>query len=31
VLFEELMKGVTPGQFLAWYKDEELIGSGTIS
>jgi tRNA-specific 2-thiouridylase len=31
VLFEHLMKGVTAGQFLAWYQNEELIGSGTIS
>jgi tRNA-specific 2-thiouridylase len=31
VLFEYLMKGVTAGQFLAWYQNEELIGSGTIS
>jgi tRNA-uridine 2-sulfurtransferase len=31
VIFDTLMKGVTPGQFLAWYSDDELIGSGTIS
>lgn len=30
VLFEELQKGITPGQFCAWYDDEELIGSGVI-
>lgn len=31
VIFEGMMKGITPGQFLAWYKEDELIGSGTIS
>ncbi|MFN5844998.1 MAG: tRNA 2-thiouridine(34) synthase MnmA, partial [Flavobacteriia bacterium] len=30
ILFEEKQKGVTPGQFAAWYKGEELIGSGVI-
>jgi len=30
-VFEELQRGVTPGQFAAWYKDGELIGSGVIS
>ncbi|MFN7328689.1 MAG: aminomethyltransferase beta-barrel domain-containing protein, partial [Bacteroidota bacterium] len=23
-------RGVTPGQFAAWYDGEELIGSGVI-
>lgn len=31
VIFDEPNWGVTPGQFVAWYKDEELIGSGVIS
>ncbi|WP_421753357.1 tRNA 2-thiouridine(34) synthase MnmA [Croceimicrobium sp.] len=30
VLFEEAQKAVTPGQFVAWYQGEELIGSGVI-
>ncbi|NMM48186.1 tRNA 2-thiouridine(34) synthase MnmA [Marinigracilibium pacificum] len=31
ILFDELQKGITPGQFAAWYKNEELIGSGVIA
>jgi len=31
ILFEKLQKGITPGQFAAWYEDEELIGSGVIN
>lgn len=30
VLFNELQKGITPGQFAAFYLGEELIGSGVI-
>ncbi|MBI3135522.1 MAG: tRNA 2-thiouridine(34) synthase MnmA [Bacteroidetes bacterium] len=30
ILFENLMRGVSPGQFAAWYKGEELVGSGVI-
>ena len=30
LLFRELQRGITPGQFAAWYKDEELTGSGVI-
>lgn len=30
ILFEALQKGITPGQFAAFYLGEELIGSGTI-
>ncbi len=30
ILFEEFQKGIAPGQFAAWYKDNELIGSGVI-
>lgn len=28
--FEEAQRGITPGQFAAWYAEEELIGSGVI-
>jgi tRNA-specific 2-thiouridylase len=31
ILFDALQKGITPGQFAAWYSDGELIGSGVIS
>lgn len=31
ILFENLMKGISPGQFAAWYKDSELAGSGVIN
>lgn len=31
VLFSEPQRGVAPGQFVAWYDGEELIGSGVIS
>ena len=30
LLFEELQRGITPGQFAAWYINEELIGSAVI-
>jgi tRNA-specific 2-thiouridylase len=30
VIFDEPMKSITPGQFVAWYQDEELVGSGVI-
>ncbi len=30
VIFKELQKGITPGQFCAWYDNEELFGSGII-
>ena len=29
--FEEPQRGITPGQFAVWYREEELIGSGVIS
>jgi tRNA-specific 2-thiouridylase len=28
--FDELQRGITAGQFAAWYVNEELIGSGVI-
>ena len=30
ILFQQKQKGITPGQFAAWYDNEELIGSGVI-
>lgn len=30
ILFKELQRGITPGQFAAWYQGEELCGSGII-
>ena len=29
--FEEQQSAITEGQFVAWYIDDELIGSGVIS
>jgi tRNA U34 2-thiouridine synthase MnmA/TrmU len=26
-----LQKGITPGQFAAWYLGQELLGSGVIA
>ena len=31
IVFDELQKGITPGQFAAWYLEDELIGSGVIA
>lgn len=31
VVFEEPVKAITPGQFVAWYDNDELIGSGVIA
>jgi tRNA-specific 2-thiouridylase len=31
IIFDRPQRGVTPGQFAAWYDEEELIGSGVIS
>ena len=30
ILFKEEQRGITSGQFAAWYKNETLIGSGVI-
>ena len=30
VEFEEAPSAITPGQFVAWYKEDELLGSGVI-
>jgi len=31
VLFDEEQRGITSGQFAAWYLEDELIGSGVIA
>jgi tRNA-specific 2-thiouridylase len=31
VIFEEAQSAITEGQFVAWYKGDELLGSGVIS
>jgi tRNA-specific 2-thiouridylase len=31
ILFEKPQRGITPGQFAAWYQNDELIGSGIIA
>ncbi len=31
IIFEKMQRGITPGQFAAWYDGEELLGSGVIS
>ncbi len=30
ILFEQLQRGIAPGQFAAWYEGDEVIGSGVI-
>jgi tRNA-uridine 2-sulfurtransferase len=31
IVFDVLQRGITSGQFAAWYKDDELVGSAPIS
>lgn len=31
IIFDEMQRGITPGQFAAWYDGEELVGSGVIN
>ena len=31
IVFDEEQRGITSGQFAAWYLDDELIGSGVIA
>lgn len=31
IVFKEAQRGITAGQFAAWYHNEELIGSGVIA
>jgi len=30
IIFTEMQRGITPGQFVAWYDNGELLGSGVI-
>jgi len=30
IIFDKGQRGITPGQFAAWYDGEELLGSGAI-
>lgn len=30
ILFDQPQKAITPGQFVAWYREDEMIGSGVI-
>ena len=30
IIFDKLQRGIAPGQFAAWYHDDEVIGSGVI-
>lgn len=31
IIFNFMQRGITPGQFAAWYDEEELLGSGIIN
>jgi tRNA-specific 2-thiouridylase len=31
IVFDEPQRGITSGQFAAWYEGDELTGSGVIS
>jgi tRNA-specific 2-thiouridylase len=31
IVFDRPQRGITPGQFAAWYQGEELVGSGVIN
>ncbi len=31
IIFNELQRGIAPGQFAAWYDNDELVGSGVIN
>ena len=31
ITFDKVQSSITPGQFVAWYEKEELLGSGIIA
>ena len=31
IIFDKLQRGIAPGQFAAWYDQDEVIGSGVIN
>jgi tRNA-specific 2-thiouridylase len=31
IIFDKLQRGIAPGQFAAWYENDELMGSGVIN
>ncbi|MFM6998960.1 MAG: aminomethyltransferase beta-barrel domain-containing protein, partial [Bacteroidota bacterium] len=31
ITFSQPMKAVAPGQFAAWYRGDDLVGSGVIT
>jgi len=31
IIFDQLQRGVAPGQFAAWYEGDEVLGSGVIA
>ncbi|NOT74120.1 MAG: tRNA 2-thiouridine(34) synthase MnmA [Cyclobacteriaceae bacterium] len=31
IIFDRPQRGITPGQFAAWYNEDELVGSGVIN
>ncbi|NMC40955.1 MAG: tRNA 2-thiouridine(34) synthase MnmA [Bacteroidales bacterium] len=31
IIFQRLQRGITPGQFAAWYDGDEVLGSGVIA
>jgi len=30
IVFDKAQRGITPGQFAAWYEGDEVVGSGVI-
>jgi tRNA-specific 2-thiouridylase len=30
IIFNKLQRGIAPGQFAAWYENDEVMGSGVI-
>jgi tRNA-uridine 2-sulfurtransferase len=31
IIFDQLQRGIAPGQFAAWYEGDEVMGSGVIN